>query len=512
MLGIFSNKSDHPLANVKSAQQLLDGLPKSDSVELLQEIGHWIEVLFDPSNGFRLDYQFNVLRMLDEAAHPHLRKITYSYFAAVPPSDFQENRQWQSLNAYSTFSDLGYLDLVIGLKNGEKGSSSIKPSIALICARGIYAVFDRLECAAVKYAQIEPQLWAQLAEFYNYAEAHQCLDEELSPYVGTGASTSVRRLFASVLMWYSAGVGSFTPLDLHIVKRLIIYMNKAFSLEDSCQPDSQFVFDLAQSSPPAKVKEGGAMYPESVRFMGVGAAPALLENLLKTLGKDLLPVDLNMGVVYSAEVVNAVAAQLSECCKQQSPARRNPRRKIKVHMNVVLGFSSLVEQTEATVHFDRTPAERWEVEDISANGLSGILPAGQSSTVKIGALIGLQPEKIEHWGVGVVRRMSRDAGNNLHVGVEMLASKLMGVTLSAFEGGDTDADHPALLLEKNDAPNGESWVLVQSDTFSINRSPIMRSDHQQFLLLPIALVEKGADFDLARYRKMEQESSGDEDY
>jgi hypothetical protein len=512
MLGIFSNKSDHPLANVKSAQQLLDGLPKSDSVELLQEIGHWIEVLFDPSNGFRLDYQFNVLRMLDEAAHPHLRKITYSYFAAVPPSDFQENRQWQSLNAYSTFSDLGYLDLVIGLKNGEKGSSSIKPSIALICARGIYAVFDRLECAAVKYGQIELQLWAQLAEFYNCAEAQQCLDEEVSLYVGPGASTTVRRLFAGVLMWYSAGVGSFTPLNLHISKRIIIFMNKSFSLDDACQSDSLFVFDLAKPAPPARVKEEGAMYPESVRFMGVGEAPALLENLLKTLGKNLIPENLNMGVAYSAEVVNSVAAQLSECCQLQTPTRLNPRRKIKVHMNVVIGFSSLVEQSEVALDVKRALPERWEVDDISSNGLRGILPSGQVSTVKVGALIGLQPEKIDHWGVGIVRRMSRDAKNNLHVGVEMLASKLMGVTLNGFEGGDTDADHPALLLEKNDAQNGESWILVQSDTFSINRSPIMRSDHQQFLLLPVALVEKGVDFDLARYRKMEQESSGDEAY
>ena len=510
MLGIFSNKSDHPLANLKSAQQLLDSLPKSDSVELLQEMGHWIEVLFDPSNGFRLDNQFNVLRMLDEAAHPHLRKVNYSYFAAVPPSDFQENRQWQALNAYSTFSDLGYLDLVIGLKNGEKGSASIKPSIALVCARGIYAVFDRLECAAVKYAQIEPQLWAQLAEFYNCAETQQCLDEEVLLYTGLGASTTVRRLFASVLMWYSAGVGSFTPLNLHIAKRLIMFMNKSFSLEEACQPDSLFGFDLTKPSPPARVKEEGAMYPESVRFMGVGEAPALLESLLKTLGKDLVPEDLNLGVVYSAEVVNAVAAQLSECCQQQSPARRNPRRKIKAHMNVVLGFSSLVEQSEVVLDVNRALPESWEVDDISSNGLRGLLPSGQASKVKVGALIGLQPGKIEHWGVGIVRRMSRDAGNNLHVGVEMLASKLMGVTLNGFEGGDTDADHPALLLEKNDAPNGESWIIVQSDTFSVNRSPTMRSDHQKFLLLPIALVEKGADFDLARYRKMEHENSGDE--
>jgi hypothetical protein len=510
MLSIFSSKSDHPLANVKSAQQLLDGLPQSDVVELLQEIGHWIEVLFDPAHGFRLDHQFNVLRMFDEAGQPHLRRVTQNYFAVIPPSEFQENRLWNALSAYTNFSDLAYLDLVVGLKNGEKGSAALKANIALICARGIYAVFGRLECGAVRYAQIDPQLWVQLAEFYSYAEASQCLDEEVSLYVGPGAATSVRRLFASVLMWHSAGIGTFSPQHLHIAKLLITYMNKSFVLEDICQPDSQFIFDLKQSSPPARVKEEGAMYPGSVRFMGAGAAPALLENLLKTLGKDLLPENLNMGIAYSAELVTEVARHLSACCHAEIPSRRNPRRKIKVHMNVVNGFFNIVGQTGVAQDFRRTELERWEVEDVSANGLSGILPAGQASTVKIGALIGLQPEKIEHWGVGIVRRMSRDSRNSLHVGVEMLASKLSGVILNGYDGVNTDADHPALLLDKPDAQNGESWILMQSDTYSINRSPIMKTENQNFLLLPLGLVEKGADFDMARYRKMEKESSGEE--
>jgi hypothetical protein len=497
---------------MKSAQQLLDGLAKTDAVDMLQEIGHWIEVLFNPENGFRIDHQFNVLRIFDEAAHPHLRKITYSYFAVIPPNEFQENRQWNALSSYYTFADLAYLDLVVGLKNGEKGSASIRPNIALICARGIYAVFGRLECAAVRYAQIDQQLWLQLSAFYACAEAENCLDEEVALYVGPGASTTVRRLFASVLMWYSAGIGTFSPLHLHISKCLIIYMNKSFLLEDFCQEESQFKFDLAQALPPTRVKEMGAMYPDSMRFMGAGAAPVLLENLLKTLGKDLLPENLNMGVAYGAEVVNDVAHHLSSCCQAELPERQNPRRKIKVHMNVVNGYFGLVGQTDIEQDFNRPATERWEVEDISANGLSGILPAGQNSTVKIGALIGLQPEKIPHWGVGIVRRMSRDTRDNLHVGVEMLASKLECVTLKGYDGINDGVDHHALLLEKPDAQNGESWVLMRTDSFSINRSPIMRTNHQKYLMLPVGLVEKGADFDLARYRKMEQDGSSDDAY
>lgn len=509
MLGIFSNKSDHPLANLKSAQHLLDALPKTDSVVVLHEIGHWIEELFDPANEFRLDHQFAVLRMLDDEAHIHLRKIIHSYFAAVPPTAFQENRQWGAMNAYFTFTELGYLKVLVGLRNGEKGSSAIKANVALICARGIYAIAGILECTAVRYGKIDPQLWVHLAEFYAYAEAERCQDDELVVYAGLGGATSVERLFAALLMWYTSGVGSFRPLDLHIAKRLITHMSKSFSVREQCGEDSLFAFDLAHPAPPTRVKEAGTMYPQSIRFVAAGGAPRKIEDMLKTLGKDLVPEELNMGIAYTAEMVGVVASQLAKCCHMPMPLRRYPRRKIKVNMSVANGFAKMVGQTEVDFNLDDTASESWDVEDISSTGFRCVLPAGRPSSVTIGTLVGLQPEKVQHWGAGIVRRLSRDAQNNLHVGVEMLASKVMGVTLRGYDGIRSDAVHPALLLDKPDAQDGEGWVLMKPNSFSMNLSPAMMLGEQRYLLLPLALVEKGADFDLARYRKMEQDSSDD---
>ena len=100
MLGIFSNKSDHPLANLKSAQQLLEALPKTDSVVVLDEVGHWIESLFDPGSTFRIDHQFAVLRMLDDIAHTHLRKISQACFSPILPSPFQEARMWEAIQLW----------------------------------------------------------------------------------------------------------------------------------------------------------------------------------------------------------------------------------------------------------------------------------------------------------------------------------------------------------------------------------------------------------------------------
>lgn len=512
MLGFFSNKSDHPLANLKSAQKLLDDLPKTDAVEVIQEMGHWIEELFDPANEFRLDHQFAVLRLLDDAAHPHLRKITHSYFAAVPPSEFQENRLWVAMNAYYTFSELGYMHVLAGLRNGERGASSIKSSVALICARGIYGVSGILECAAVRYAQIDPKLWVHLAEFYAYAEAERCQNELLLVYHGTSGQTSVQRLLAGILMWYTAAVGTFRPLDLHIAKRLIMHMSKSFTMSEKYKADSLFAFDLGSPASPVRLKEEGTMYPPGMRFVSSGAAAKQLEDTLRTLGKHLVPEDLNLGVAYSPDVVSEVANNLAECCHSPLPSRRSPRRKIKVSMDVANGFLSVMEQADVWLNLNDAASESWEVEDISTIGLRCILPAGRASNVKIGGLVGLRPEKVEHWGVGIVRRLSRDGQNNLHVGVEMLASKVTSVALLGHDGLKADAIHPALLLDKPDAKEGEGWVLMRQDTFSNGYSPKTELAGQDLLLLPLGLVEKGVDFDLARYRKLAQDTGGDGDY
>jgi hypothetical protein len=509
MLGLFSNKSDHPLADMKSAQQLLDHLPKTDVIEILNEIGHWIEALFDPANEFRLDHQYAVMRMLDEAAHPHLRKIIHAYFAAVSPNEFQEKRLWGAMNAYFTFCEMGYLHLMKGMRDGDKGSSAIKSAAALISARGIYAASGKLECAAVRYAKIEPGLWGHLADFYDYAEMSKCQDEALSLYAGLGAVTSVSSQFTSVLMWYASVMGALRPLDLHIAKRLNMYLSKSFAVSEECRENSMFVFDLAKPSSPIRIKEEGSMYPPSSRFIGVGQVSGALDNMLKTLGKNLVPEELNLGVAYSAEVVAEVVSRVAAFYQARQPVRRPARRNIKMKISALNGFFNMVEETSVDLNLNDPLSESWEVEDISANGLRCVLAEGRASNIAIGALVGLQPEKSLHWGVGIVRRLKRDARNNLHVGIRIISNKVSSVVLRDQSG---DAGYSALLLDGPAEQGGESLLLMNADTFSISRSPTMTLDELSFLLMPLGLVEKGVDFELVRYRKMAHDDGGDELY
>jgi hypothetical protein len=45
LASLFGKKSDHPLANLKSAQQVLDLIPKADSITAVIELSSWVESL-----------------------------------------------------------------------------------------------------------------------------------------------------------------------------------------------------------------------------------------------------------------------------------------------------------------------------------------------------------------------------------------------------------------------------------------------------------------------------------
>jgi hypothetical protein len=167
----------------------------------------------------------------------------------------------------------------------------------------------------------------------------------------------------------------------------------------------------------------------------------------------------------------------------------------------------MLEQTDVGLNFNHDAGEAWDVEDISATGFRSVVPAARAEGIKIGSLIGSKPENVRNWGAGIVRRLSRDEKNNLHIGVEVMSTHIVGVSVvGRFHTADEEAQMALYLNRPNDT-SGEAWLLMKPDTFAPNRSLSMYMGDKDYLLLPLALVESGDDYDLARYRQMEQDTS-----
>jgi hypothetical protein len=506
MLGIFGRKSDHPLADIKSAQQILEDVPKNDAFNAVQELTGWIETIVERADDFRLDHAFAVLGMLDEAAQPHVRKLLRDYFSVQPLSKFQENRLWTALNGFYTQSELAHHDVLMRYRDGKRGASGIKSELALLGARGIAALAGRLKFAVARYALVEPALWNHLADFYSHAEANGYANDAVTPYPVSG-NTSVAQEFAVSLAWYGVSAGTQSPLQEHITERLVAHVGNGLSVNKQFDGACLFVFDMVQPTPPMRATADFTVHP-SMRFLGTAEALKWLSGLFKTLDKGIVPNDLDLcGAKYDVEQVRDVLQRLIENLTQPLPTRRNPRRKINVNLKVANGFFKMLEQTELGLNFNHDGSETWEVEDISATGFRSVVPVARAGGVKIGSLVGSKPENVQHWGAGIVRRLSLDEKNNLHIGVEVLSMQIVGVSLTDRIQMPNGEAQVALYLNRPADTSGEAWLLMKPDTFSANRSLNMVLGGKSYLLLPLALVESGDDYDLAHYRCMEQDTS-----
>lgn len=508
VLGLFGKKSDHPLADIKSAQQLLDDIPKTDALKALQEMSEWIEALREQTNDFRLDHQWAVLRLFDQAAQPHVRKLLHDYFTLLPLSKFQENRLWSLLDTFYTQSELCHHDVLNRFRDNAKGASAIKSDLPLLCARGIAAITGRLKLAVARYALVDPALWKRLAGFYGLAETQGIQLEPVVIY--PGVNTSVAQELAVLIAWYGSSAGNLNPLQGHITERLFAHLGKGLQIGKSYSGTGLFVFDTAQPTPPMRATAEATIHP-ALRFIEAEEMRQQLDSLIKTLDKGIVPDSLNLyGAKFEAELVRDIAQRLLQSLTLPPPTRRNPRRKINVNLKVASGFFKMLEQTDVGLNFNEEDNETWDVEDISATGFRSVLPLARADGVKIGTLLGSRPESISHWGAGVVRRLSRDAEGNLHVGVEVLSPRFIGVRLLDRAQAGAEEDLVGLYLNRPSDTSGEAWLLMKPEIFSANRSLTMQLNGKGYLLLPLALVEHGDDYDLARYRMMEQDTGNEE--
>ncbi len=510
---LFGKKSDHPMGDMKSVQAMLEDLPKNDVYKLLAELTEWIDSVAENTE-FRVDHQLAVLRLLDDTAQPHVKKLTREFFTPHELNKFQENRMWMTLDNFSRSTATAYFAIFKRYGNDDKGSSTIRVQVPLLLAHSVNAHIAQLKFVCAQYGVIDKAIWTNLAQLYQCAELQKFMDTPVSLTSGVAANTTVKCQIARLLGWYGSGVNSMSPLFIHLSERIVAQYCAAIDLHAGQNETDFLSFDLNQPAAPARANPEMAAQP-TMRFINAVGVKPKLAALITTLEKNILPDDLNLGGVYEAKVVCEVAKSLLSFLKEP-PTRQSARRSVKVNMTVVSGFENTVEHITAGLNLSTAKPVQWELEDISANGFLTILPPQGFDGLRIGSLLGVQPAGVSNWGAAMVRRMSRDEAGQLHIGVEMLANQIACVALmqSGAASGYFEEGQLALwLYAKQVDASGEVQIIMHVDAFSDGRSLQTEIDEKNYLLIPTGLVEKGADYDLAKFRLVEQEGSHhDESY
>ena len=502
--GIFGKKSDHPLADIKSAQAFLQDIPKNDTHKFVMELTEWIESVSESSD-FKLDHQFEVLCLLDDAVQPHARKLMREYFTLHELGQFQENRLWMVLSNLLRHTSSAYYSVFERYIKEVKGNSAIKAQLALLLNRAVNSLAGNLKFICVRYEKVDDVIWTNLAKIYAYAEQQKCLDAPVKLYSGMVGNTSVKWEVGHVLGWYGSSVNNLKPLYMHLTDRLMTQYCETVDVHAQQEKNDLFSFDLNHPAAPRRVKLDAAENA-SKRYVNMADMQPRLELLINTVRKRVVTEELTLNGLYPAELVCEAAQHLLDFMLAP-PVRRSERRSVTINMNVVQGFAKMLANSSPVLNFDKESLAHWEVEDVSDTGFRTVLPVKGRENVRVGSLLGVWTNGVKSWGVAVVRRMMFDDTKQLHVGAEMLANQAYAVTLirSGSGGGAFEDGQAAMWLYTTpDEMLNETMLLIKSDAFAGQCSLISELNGQRYLLIPQGQVERLFDCDLVKFRAVKQ--------
>jgi len=507
MISLFgSKKPDHPMAGIKEARKLLDELPTSDAYQCADELTHWLASVV-AAEGFKAEYRAQLIQLLDETAQTHLRKLTRDYMVSSRLARYQEMRLWTVLYEYWRQTALAYASCIDLYAAGAKGADALKGSMPLLLVRALRALGTQMKWLYVRYGPMDPSVWGDVAKVYALAEGRKLTQSAVAVYPGIPGDSTPEREFLKAVMLSSSSPDSLLPLEIELCERLVAHFCVSFTLRLDLQPDIAYWIDLATSQAPLRLARPPQHAP-TLRFFAAGKALEDLEKMIATVrSTGSVPAQVNLGGTYPAEIVLDVLDHLALYWSPKPPERKHPRHRVKSRLNVTHGYDGVLAVLGGSSAPDTSATESWIVENVSAGGFGASIPEIKGDWLKIGCLLGLQPEGGNNWVLGVIRRLNRAIPHKGSVGIQTIAKSAQLVQLNL--SGRTDGETGILLGDGSDAP-GEARVLLRAEMFVPRQNMEYRKGEHTCLLMPLGVLDRGEDYEVVKFREMIRDTSGDE--
>ena len=504
MISLFgSKKPDHPMAGIKEARKILEELPTNDAFKCADELTHWLESVV-AAEGFKAEYRAQLIQLLDETAQTHLRKLARDYMVSPRLARYQEIRLWTAIHEYWRQAALAYASCIDLYAAGAKGADALKGSMPLLLVRALRALGTQMKWMYVRYGPMDPSVWGVVAKVYALAENRKLAHSAVTVYPGIPGDSTPEREFLKAVMLSASSPDSLLPLEVELCERLIAHFCASFTLRLDLQPDIAYWIDLATSQAPLRLARPPQHAP-TLRFFAAGKALEDLENLIaavRTTGS--VPSQVNLGGTYPAETVLDVLNHLALYWSPKPPERKHQRHRVKSRLNVTHGYDGVLAVLGGSGTSDTSGAETWIVENVSAGGFGAGIPEIKGDWLKIGCLLGLQPEGGDNWVLGVIRRLHRAIPQKGSVGIQTVAksAQLVQLSLSGGAGGET-----GILLGDGSESPGEARVLLRAGVFVPGQNMEYRKGELTCLLMPQGVVDSGEEYEVVKFREMIRDTS-----
>ncbi|HKA44788.1 MAG TPA: hypothetical protein VKF40_22580 [Burkholderiales bacterium] len=512
---IGGGKVDHPMADAKQARQIIADLPANDAAKALKEITEWLDSI-NRTEGFKVDRRFDNLDLLDSAAKNHQRKLSQEYLSTPRQQKFQEHTLWNSVSDFWRALGDGYIRCVNEHEDGASGAGAIRKNLPTVIGRALRVLTLQLKWVLLRYGPVEPRLWSELARLYQIGAQKGFTEATIAVYPGAHGESTIKREFLKSLMLAASSTDGLPPMRQQIAERAVAQFADAIRLSDAPE-GCNYCFDLSEPKPPVRLYQGAAT-SKTMLFFGAGDALSNLRQLTRQVVETgAIPKDINLGGTYEKDIVIGTLRHLEQYWSDTPPARSSERRKTTARITVVPGFNEIIDMidpasSDALDFSEDRSAESWLVENVSDGGYGAMIPTLKADWIKVGSLIGVQSEGKGYWGIGMIRRITRDERQQRRVGIQLLSRTAIPIKLARSSSGVMSGFNigrepgSAILLSTAPDEQGEVGVVMREGIFNARDTLEMVVREKAYRLVPCRMIEGGEDFDWAKFRVTQRTS------
>ena len=546
-----------PLQNAKAAATWLRQLPSLDVIGRQQQVIAGLDAMRKMQRAPDLN-RIHAIQFVDAALGADRRQLIKQYIENSESAPKLADRIWQALWEMSQSFTLAYQSALETAMH-QANNTRWKAALPLLFVRLVHFHGTDAKLRVFKYERWIPAKWIELHGTYLRACERQCDRQPIAlPAAGANAQAwSVEQEYLYVLLVHQLNTGNLSPIEIDWASLQLRAWSRRLSLEQIPKSMEGFFVDLAGRE--GIVRRTGNDRGSMLRYLDTTPLAEGMDRAINALREAEMTDQGPIAVINQQRlgVLRKIQPMLAPTF--HTDLRRDPRTTVAVSARVRIGLpricidisakaedastESSTEQIEvfavagaprpkrkAMVEDDSLAASlsswsdpMWEIKDRSVAGLRIAATGGVGQSLTLGALVAVRQSDVEGWLLGVVRRLSKVSNDEVEAGVNIIAERMVAVTLSAKRRPNEEVGYvvngltmstmgerfEGLYLpppSRPDKPLAMKTVIVPTSEYAEGRNVVLTTTHSVYTVSLNHLVEQRPDWSWVTIQIIEKKS------
>ena len=552
-----------PMVSVKAAAAWLHELPSLDVIARQQRVLRAFEGMRQSRRP--IDFaRAQALQYVDAALGTDRRQLFRQYVEGLESAPKIADRIWQSsLDLAQAF--IAAYQAVLEVALAPSAFGRWKSHVPVLFARLIHYYGTDAKLRVCRHERWIPAKWLELHRTFMRASelGIDRVPTSLGASGGNGTQWTVEQEYVYVLLLHQLNTGNLSPANLDWAAGQIRGWSRKLELVALPKSMEGFFVDLAGRAGLARRtgQDSGPM----LRYLDTTPLANQLDMTIAALRHSEETDQGPVGPINHQHALILEKARAAVAPNLNADMRRDPRTPCAVAARVRVGIARIrhelskpqgatpLPDTAANEEIEvyavagparpkrRVPEEHdtlsaslatfsdpmWQIRDRSIAGLRICAGGGIGQTLMLGALVAVRQSDVSQWMLGVVRRVSKLASDDVEAGVSLIAERVVAVTLYTrretkqdmgivVNGIDASMLGPrveGLFLpppSRPDKPLVVKTVIVPTHEYSEGRKLILMTDRSVYTLALRQLVEQRPDWSWAAIQIVEKQSRSPE--